>query len=100
VRGDQSREGHKQLLRELNEERVAALRRISGALESLIGQLHASRERMRQASGADRDREIVALRDLRARALTYRWYLEVQREALGLRRHEALDEFYRVPPIE
>ena len=79
---EQERAGHKQLLRELNEERVAALRRISGTLESLIGQLHASRERVR------------------ARALKYRWYLEVQREALGIRRHEALDEFYKVPPIE
>ena len=97
---EQERAGHKQLLRELNEERVAALRRISGTLESLIGQLQASRERVRRASSADRDRELTALRDLRARALKYRWYLEVQREALGIRRHEALDEFYKVPPIE
>ena len=100
VKGDQSRNRDKQLLRELNEERAAALRRISGTLESLIGQLHASRERVRRAAGADRDREVAALRDLRARALKYRWYLEVQREALGIRRHEALDEFYKVPPIE
>ena len=100
MKGDQSRNGDKQLLRELNEERAAALRRISGTLESLIGQLHASRERVRRASSGDRDRELAALRDLRARALKYRWYLEVQREALGIRRHEALDEFYKVPPIE
>ena len=100
VKGDHSRNSDKQLLRELNEERAAALRRISGTLESLIGQLHASRERVRRAAGADRDREVAALRDLRARALKYRWYLEVQREALGIRRHEALDEFYKVPPIE
>ena len=100
MKGDQSRNGDKQLLRELNEERAAALRRISGTLESLIGQLHASRERVRRASSSDRDRELAALRDLRARALKYRWYLEVQREALGIRRHEALDEFYKVPPIE
>ncbi len=100
MRSEQGREGHNQLLRELNEERAAALRRISGTLESLIRQLHASRERVRWASGTDRDREVAALRDVRARALKYRWYLEVQREALGIRRHEALDEFYRVPAIE
>jgi hypothetical protein len=100
VKGDQSRESHKQLLRELNEERVAALRRISGTLESLIGQLHASRERMRQVSGPEREREFAALRELRARALKYRWYLEVQREALGFLRHDGLDEFYKVPVIE
>ena len=97
VKGDQSRNSDKQLLRELNEERAAALRRISGTLESLIGQLHASRERARQAAGADRDREVTALRDLRARALKYRWYLEVQREALGLHPDHRLDEFYRIP---
>src|SRR5262249_23034262 len=66
VNGDRSRESHNQLLRELNEERVAALRRISGTLESLIGQLHAARERVRQISGPEREREHAALRDLRA----------------------------------
>lgn len=100
MRGEQAREGHKRLLRELNEERVAALRRISGTLESLIHQLNVARERMRQTSGADREREAAALRELRARALKYRWYLEVQREALGLRSHETLDEFYKVPAVE
>jgi hypothetical protein len=34
---------------------------------------------------------------LRARARQYRWYLEVQREALGLRHHGFLDRFYAVP---
>ena len=100
MRSEQGREGHKRLLRELNEERAAALRRISGTLESLIHQLHAARARVRQSAGADRDREVAALRDLRARALKYRWYLEVQREALGLRSHERLDEFYKVPAID
>ena len=94
---EQGREGHTQLLRELNEERVAALRRISGTLESLIRQLQASRERLRHVSGADREREFAAFRDLRERALKYR---EVQREALGIRRHDTLDEFYKVPGVD
>ena len=93
-------EGHKQLLRELNEERAAALQRISGTLESLIRQLHASRDRMRKATGSDREREVATWRDLRARAAKYRWYLEVQREALGMRRHDVLDEFYQVPTFD
>jgi hypothetical protein len=100
VNVDRARAGHQQLLKELNEERVAALQRISGTLESLIHQLQASRERVRQATGADRDREMAAWRQLRARAVKYRWYLEVQREALGLRRHDLLDEFYKVPSLE
>ena len=91
VRGNQGQAGHSQLLRELNEERAAALQRISTTLESLIRQLHASRERVRHASGVDREREIAAWRDLWARAVKYRWYLEVQREALGIRRHDAAE---------
>jgi hypothetical protein len=93
-------EEHRQLLRELNEERAAALLRISKTLESLIHQLRASRERVRTASGPDREREMAAWQSLRARAVKYRWYLEVQREALGMSRHEVLDEFYKVPTFE
>jgi hypothetical protein len=75
---------HGQLLRELNEERAAALLRISRKLESLIEQLR-------------RTTDLESFRAVRADALRYRWYLEVQREALGLRRHERLDEFYPIP---
>lgn len=83
---------------ELNEERVAALRRISQALEKLIAELHAAGEMLDGVDGDDRARVIAEYRDLRARALRYRWYLEVQREAMGLRHHHRLDEFYRIPP--
>ena len=93
-------EGHSRLLRELQEERVAALQRISRMLESLIGELRTVRERVRRASGPDRERELTAWRDLRRHAVRYRWYLEVQREALGLRRHDVLDEFYEVPTLD
>jgi hypothetical protein len=93
-------QGHAQLLRELSEERLAALQRISRVLESLIGQLNASRERARQTSGPERERELASWRDLRALAVKYRWYLEVQREALGMRRHDVLDEFYKVPSLD
>jgi hypothetical protein len=93
-------EKHKELLRELSEERAAALLRISNTLESLIVQLRASRERVRSALGPDREREMAAWQSLRARAVKYRWYLEVQREALGLRHHDVLDQFYEVPALE
>lgn|SRR2546425_6045989 len=85
------------LLRDLNEERIAALRRISGTLESLIEQLQALRTRIPQLAGGERARELSAYRELRRRAILYRWYLEVQREALGLYHHHRLDEFYPVP---
>jgi hypothetical protein len=85
------------LLRELNEERAAALLRISRTLESLIAQLHARRERIANTRGVDRPREIAAYQEARREALRYRWYLEVQREALGMRHHHRLDEFYPIP---
>lgn len=94
---DDVRESHRHLLHELNEERVAALNRISRTLESLIAELRDRQERLRWLQGADRIAEAARYREVRARAKKYRWYLEVQREALGLRPHPTLDEFYRVP---
>jgi hypothetical protein len=95
---DETRRQHKSLLRELQEERAAALARISRRLESLIGQLQTTREQMEQTPAEDRAVELAAYRDLRREAIKYRWYLEVQREAIGLRQHQRLDEFYAIPP--
>jgi hypothetical protein len=89
---------HEQILAQLNEERVSALVRISKTLETLLSQLHESRARLADMRGDARARELAAYRDLHQRASQYRWYLEVQREALGLRHHHRLDEFYRMPP--
>ena len=89
---------HEHVLAQLNEERVSALVRISKTLESLLSQLSESRARLADARGDARARELAAYRDLHQRASRYRWYLEVQREALGLRHHHGLDEFYRMPP--
>ena len=92
---------HEQLLAQLNEERIAALVRISKTLESLLSQLQESQARLADARGDARARELAVHRDLHQRASRYRWYLEVQREALGLRQHHRLDEFYKVPaPID
>jgi hypothetical protein len=97
-RRDQLAEGFERIQRDLTEERAAALQRISRRLESLIEQLHASRARLDALDpGDDRVREIAAYASLRSQALTYRWYLEVQREALGLYHHQRLDEFYKIP---
>jgi hypothetical protein len=89
---------HEHVLAQLNEERVSALVRISKTLESLLLQLNESRARLADASGESRARELAVYRDLHQRASQYRWYLEVQRESLGIRSHHRLDEFYKVPP--
>jgi hypothetical protein len=97
---DETRAQHRQLLKELAEERAAALARISRRLESLIGQLHATREQIARDRDEDRSRDVAAYRELHQEAVKYRWYLEVQREAIGLTQHQRLDEFYRIPPAE
>ena len=92
---------HDLLLNELAGERVAALTRISRTLESLIAQLRASRDRLTELEGADRAAEVDRYRQLHTRAIRYRWYLDVQREALGLRHHPLVEEHYAVPgPID
>jgi hypothetical protein len=97
---DQTRSQHTQLLKELQEERAAALARISRRLERLIEQLSATREQIAHACDDDRARDVAAYRELRKEAVKYRWYLEVQREAVGLRQHHRLDEFYPIPPAD
>ena len=97
---DATRAQHQSLLKELQEERAAALARISRRLERLIAQLQLAREQIANSRDEERDREIAAYRELHKQAVKYRWYLEVQREAIGLRHHQRLDEFYRIPPAE
>ena len=82
---------------ELMEERAAALRRISQTLESLIEQLQALRTRIGDVHWSNRSPEVTEYRELRRRAVRYRWYLEVQRESIGLHPDHRLDEFYRIP---
>jgi hypothetical protein len=90
---------HDSLLRELNEERAAALARISRTLESLISQLQQARDHVFAASPDNREHAIGVFRELRSRALEYRWYLEVQREAMGMRHHHNLDEYFKIPSL-
>jgi hypothetical protein len=99
---DDVRAQHKSLLKELQEERAAALVRISRRLERLLDQLHATREQIAGVpeDGVERARLVAEYRELWKEAVKYRWYLEVQREAIGLRQHQRLDEFYRIPPAE
>ena len=82
---------------ELMEERASALRRISQTLESLIEELRQLRACIGEVHWSDPSADVAHYRELRRRALRYRWYLEVQREALGLHPDHRLDEFYPIP---
>jgi hypothetical protein len=91
---------HNGLVSELHHDRAAALGRIGGTLESLIEDLKTLRRQMHRMSLAERGAAAARYDSLHEKARTYRWYLEVQREALGLTRHDIIDQLYALPPRE
>lgn len=82
---------------ELLREKAAVLARIAGTLEELLTRLSVMRAGLGDLAGEERARQIGTYAALRAQSELYRWYLEVQREALGLRRHHVLDELDPIP---
>jgi len=89
-------EAFDQVERELQRERAAALLRIATQLELLIARLEELRQ-LRARPGGDSEAVRHAYAATRKDALRYRWYLEVQRESIGLTRHAVLDALYVVP---
>jgi hypothetical protein len=79
---------------EIQREKLATYVRISRTLEALILRCHAL---FGAASEGDRG-TVAEYSATRERAIEYLWYLRVQREALGFRRHQGLDEHYPIPP--
>jgi len=90
-------EGLGKIEAEITGERVAALRRIAETLEGLLGALEDLGRRAAELEGEPRLEALQAHASLRAQARLYRWYLEVQRESLGLFNHRDLDVFYPLP---
>jgi hypothetical protein len=88
---------HDRVERELARERAAALRRIGERLAELLEDLDRRQAGARERAGGAGDGERKAYEAVRAEARRYRWFLEVQRESVGLRSHASLDEFYPIP---
>jgi hypothetical protein len=84
----------------LYEDRAATLGRIGGTLESLIETLNTIRLQLPAMPEAERSAALARYASLLERARTWRWYLEVQREAVGLTRHDLDDQLYPLPPAE
>ena len=82
---------------ELRSEKAAALARIAGTLEGLLGELRRRREEFGRLPRDERRRAAEAYDEIREQARLHRWYLVVQREALGLVRHEDVDRHYPLP---
>jgi hypothetical protein len=83
---------------ELRKEKASALRRVAGKLESLLDDLREVEGALPRASSRERPRIVEKHKALRAEAEKYRWYLIVQREALGLFRHDDVMQLYPIPP--
>jgi hypothetical protein len=82
---------------EIRAEKAAALARIAGTLEGLLAELQRRREDLARLAGDVRARAVEEYAALRDQARLYRWYLVVQREALGLFRHDDVDRHYPLP---
>jgi hypothetical protein len=94
---EQAGEGLARLEAEMRAEKAAALGRIARVLEDVLAEMQHRREDFDRLPRADRPRAVDAYDALRERARLYRWYLVVQREALGLIRHEDVDRHYPLP---
>jgi hypothetical protein len=90
-------EGFARFEQELARERAAALVRIASTLDALLQELADLRSELARASGPVRTGLLASHAERLREARRYRWYLEVQREAVGLRNHRGLDDHYRLP---
>jgi hypothetical protein len=88
------REAQDAIQRDLQAERAGALARATERLESALAELAA-------ADAASAAAPTPAAREVRREALRLAgerlWFVVIQREAIGLRRHEDLYEVLRVP---
>src|SRR3954471_12943001 len=84
--------------KEIVAEKAAALARIARTLESHVERLRGMHESLRAQPVEDRGPALAEYEELRQTALRWRWYLEVQREAMGLRRHDGMDDLYPILP--
>jgi hypothetical protein len=82
---------------EIRKEKVSALRRVGGKLEAVLSDLQTLESTFPAPSSRDRTRFVERHRFLRAEAEKYRWYLIVQREALGLTNHDDVFQQYPLP---
>ncbi|MEW5739534.1 MAG: hypothetical protein AB1938_11445 [Myxococcota bacterium] len=83
---------------ELNKERASALGRTGARLELHLDRCRDLMSRLRGTTGHERRALLAEYRDERAEAEKWRWYLMIQREAVGLRRHDDVDRLYPTPP--
>jgi hypothetical protein len=82
---------------ELRSEMAAALARIAGTLEGLLAELQRRGEDFDRLGEHEQAHAAEAYDAVREQARLYRWYLIVQREALGLFCHDDVERHYPLP---
>lgn len=83
---------------QIRQEKASALRRVGDKLETLIGQMAKLEAELRPLTGPARAEKLAQHQKLWAEADHQRWYLVIQREALGLFDHAEVDLMYPLPP--
>ncbi len=84
---------------ELNRERAEGLGRTGRRIEDAIAACAMIREQLAMCPPGYRRAGLLSeYAEHRKIAIEQRWYLEVQREAMGLRRQTDLDTFFPIPP--
>ena len=82
---------------EIRSEKASAMRRVAQKVESLLAELSKVEAASLGTQGDVRARHVARHQELRAEAEKQRWYLIVQREAMGLWHHGDIEELYRLP---
>lgn len=84
---------------EARQERASALGRVGRILEAHLDEAHALKARWERAPQSARPALEAAFAQEVELAKKYRWYLEVQREAMGLRQHQEVERQYPIPQL-
>ncbi|HET6266607.1 MAG TPA: hypothetical protein VFG11_02735 [Acidobacteriota bacterium] len=82
---------------EIRAEMAASLGRVGSRLKTLLSAMAELAASIPLLSGVSLQEALIRYRKLRDEARLYRWYLIVQREAIGLRNHAEVDHFYPIP---
>jgi hypothetical protein len=91
-----SSSSHDAVVREIASEKAGALSRVAEALERALADL--ARADAAVAAATRATAALLAYRqDCLSEAGERLWYLVIQREALGLMRHDTVFDVYRVP---
>lgn len=96
---NRTKETHERIRAEIAREKAAALGRAGERLEHVLAVVAGLARRLAASrDAAERARLLGEYDDARARALHARLALVIQREAVGLRQHRAVDQQFPEPP--